>query len=148
VLTILAGRVTSITTPDSAVVATSYSGNTVTVSDQTGKLRKSVTDGLGRLIALRRPERFELSDSYDYDTLDNLITVSQGARHGSFVTIRWKRLSAATNPESGVVSYQYDSNGNLTQKTDAPQHNDDYVYDALNRVASRSYQNDPNSTRR
>ncbi len=46
------GRVTSVTTPDSAVVNTSYRGNTVTVSDQAGKQRKSVTDALGRLIQI------------------------------------------------------------------------------------------------
>src|SRR5438874_8720927 len=33
----LAGRVTSITTPDSAVVTTSYSANTVTVTNQASK---------------------------------------------------------------------------------------------------------------
>jgi YD repeat-containing protein len=43
------GRVTSVTTPDHAVVATSYGGNTVTVTDQAGRARKSVTDALGRL---------------------------------------------------------------------------------------------------
>ena len=46
------GRVKSIKTPDNAVVNTSYSGNTVTVTDQTAKARKSVTDGLGRLITV------------------------------------------------------------------------------------------------
>jgi YD repeat-containing protein len=45
----LAGRVISVTTPDGAVVTTSYAGNTVTVSDQANKQRKSVTDALGRL---------------------------------------------------------------------------------------------------
>ncbi len=44
------GRVISVTSADSAVVGTSYLGNTVTVSDQLGKQRKSVTDGLGRLV--------------------------------------------------------------------------------------------------
>ena len=34
------GRVTTVTTPDGAVVNTSYSGNTVTVTDQAGKARK------------------------------------------------------------------------------------------------------------
>src|SRR5438309_11628976 len=43
------GRVTSVTTPDNAVVNKAYSGNTVTVTDQAGKQRKSVTDALGRL---------------------------------------------------------------------------------------------------
>src|SRR5713226_9067497 len=43
------------------------------------------------------------------------------------------------NPESGTISYQYDNNGNLTQKTDARGVASTYVYDALNRATSRSY---------
>ncbi|HYR76177.1 MAG TPA: hypothetical protein VEM96_10075 [Pyrinomonadaceae bacterium] len=54
----LAGRVTTVTTPDSAVVTSSYSGNTVTVTDQAGKARRSGASDHG----LRRPERRELFD--------------------------------------------------------------------------------------
>jgi RHS repeat-associated protein len=45
----LAGRVISVTTSDSAVVTTAYSGARVLVTDQAGKQRISKTDGLGRL---------------------------------------------------------------------------------------------------
>jgi RHS repeat-associated protein len=142
-------RVTSVTTPDGAVVSTSYTANTVTVTDQTSKQRKSVTDGLGRLIQVYEdPAGLNYLTSYAYDTLDSLITVNQGAQTRSFVYDSLKRLSSATNPESGTVSYQYDNNGNLTQKTDArsPAIVTTYTYDALNRVASRSYQYDPSGT--
>ena len=44
------GRVISVTSPDNAVVSSSYSANTVTITDQAGKARKSVNDALGRLI--------------------------------------------------------------------------------------------------
>ena len=50
------------------------------------------------------------------------------------------------NPESGTVSYAYDDNGNLISKIDARSITTNYVYDSLNRVTSRTYQNDPNST--
>src|SRR5207237_5784589 len=40
---------------------------------------------------------------------------------------------------SGTVSYQYDENGNLTQKADARSVTTTYGYDALNRVISCSY---------
>lgn len=43
-------RVTSVTTPDNAVVAHAFSGNQVTITDQTGKQRRNVSDALGRLI--------------------------------------------------------------------------------------------------
>ncbi len=134
------GRMTSVTTPDSAVVTTSYSGNTVTVTDQAGKQRKSVTDGLGRLIQMYEdPNGLNYLTSYSYDTLDDLTAVFQGSQTRSFVYDSLKRLSSATNPESGTVSYQYDNNGNLTTKTDARAITSTYAYDALNRATTRSY---------
>jgi len=48
-------------------------------------------------------------------------------------------LLSATNPESGLIQYQYDNNGNLTQKTDARSITTTYTYDNLNRVKTRSY---------
>lgn len=156
----LAGRVISVTTPDSAVVSTSYSSNEVTVTDQAGKKRKSVTDGLGRLRkVIEDPTTggFNYETDYDYDTLDNLITVTQGSQTRSFTYDPLKRLITATNPESGTVCYGtvvssqcqsdgYDANGNLVYKTDARGVRTTYGYDALNRVISRGYSNDPANT--
>ncbi len=135
------GRMTSVTTPDSAVVSTAYSGSTVTVTDQAGKQRKSVADALGRLIQVYEdPAGLNYLTSYSYDTLDNLMTVSQGSQTRTFVYDSLKRLASATNPESGTVSYQYDNNGNLTQKTDARGVVTTFAtYDALNRPTTRSY---------
>src|SRR5260370_13132071 len=36
-----------------------------------------------------------------------------------FIYNSLKRLTSAANPESGTINYQYDNNGNLTQKNDA-----------------------------
>jgi YD repeat-containing protein len=52
-----------------------------------------------------------------------------------------KRLSSATNPENGTTSYQYDSQGNMIQKTLAGDVTTSYGYDAQNRVTSKSYGN-------
>jgi RHS repeat-associated protein len=143
----LAGRVISITTPDSAVVTTSYSGNTVTVTDQMLKKRKSVTDALGRLKEVYEdPTSLNYLTSYSYDVLDDLTTVVQGSQTRTFFYNSLKRLTSATNPESGTISYQYDNNGNLTQKTDARAVVTTYAYDALNRNKSVSYTNDPAGT--
>jgi RHS repeat-associated protein len=139
------GRVTSVTTPDSAVVSTSYSGNTVTATDQTSKARKSVTDGLGRLVQVYEdPSNLNYLTSYSYDTLDNLITVTQatptqGTQTRNFVYDSLKRLTSASNPESGAISYTYDPNGNLLTKTDARPVTATYAYDSLNRATTRSY---------
>jgi len=135
-------RVLTVTTPDNAVVATSYSGNTVTVTDQVGKKRKSVTDALGRLTEVYEdPLGLNYQTSYGYDVLDNLTTVTQHTQTRTFVYDSLKRLTSATNPESGTINYQYDSNGNLTQKTDARGISITYVYDALNRNTTVDYSN-------
>ena len=49
------GRITSATLQDGSGITTSYSGNTTTVTDPVGKIRKSVADGLGRLIEVDEP---------------------------------------------------------------------------------------------
>ena len=145
----LAGRVISVTTPDSAVVTSSYYANTVTVSDQTQKQRKSVTDALGRLKEVYEApndSNYNYLTSYGCDTMDNLTSVSQGTQTRTFAYDSLKRLTSATNPESGTINYQYDNNGNLTQKTDARGVVTTYAYDVLNRNTSIVYTNDPAGT--
>jgi len=153
------GRVTSVKTlADNAAVTTSYSGNTVTVTDQAGKDRQSTTDALGRLIqVVEDPGTGGLGyvTAYAYDQLDNLKTVTQGTRTRSFTYDSLSRLVRAANPESGTVLYNYDANGNLVLKIDprpggAPLPNCSipyagtnvascYEYDALNRPTLRDY---------
>ncbi len=150
-------RAISVTTADNAVVSTSYSGNTVTVTDQAGKVRRSVTDPLGRLVAIYEdPSGLNYLTSYDYDGLDNLIKVTQGSQQRFFMYDSLKRLIRARNPEQSTLAslnlsdpltgnsawsngYQYDANGNLTQKTDPRGVVSTYVYDPLNRNTTADY---------
>jgi RHS repeat-associated protein len=155
------GRIVSVVAPDNAVVKTAYSGNRVLVadqneSDQLRRKRISKTDALGRLRdlwevkvadgvteAVSFPNWPDVTagyhTSYDYDTLDNLMTVHQGTQTRSFIYDSLRRLSSANNLENGSVSYQYDENGNVRVKTDARGVSAHYSYDALNRVARRWY---------
>jgi RHS repeat-associated protein len=157
----LAGRIKTLTTPDLAVVKTDYNGARVLVTDQAGKQRLSRTDGLGRLTdvweitpsdsateAVPFPSHPEVAagyrTTYSYDALDNLIAVNQRVstdgtlQTRSFVYDGLKRLTSATNPESGNLLYTYDENSNLRTKTDARVIST-YTYDALNRVRTKSY---------
>jgi len=118
-----------------------YSGNTVTATDQAGKSRKSVSDGLGRLTQVfEDPAGLNYETDYTYDALDNLLTVNQ--KGGSTNSANWRtrtfnydllsHLLCASNPESssaacpaiatssytvGTTGYTYDSNGNMLTKT-------------------------------
>ncbi|HEX6649994.1 MAG TPA: hypothetical protein VF075_10650, partial [Pyrinomonadaceae bacterium] len=135
-------RVISVTTPDNAVSTSSYFGNSVTAYDQTGKQRKSVSDALGRLVqVVEAPNdaNFNYLTSYDYDVLDNLTTVTQGAQTRTFVYDSLKRLTYTINPENGQVDFQYDNNGNLLVKTDDRDVSMHLEYDALNRPTRRWY---------
>jgi len=150
------GRATKIKTPDNAQVLTSYGlaitgnqiGTVVTVTDQAGKQRRSITNALGQLMRVDEPndgnqlgaiDAPNQPTNYTYDILNNLTTVSQGVQTRTFVYDSLSRLKSATNPESGTISYNYDNNGNLTQKTDARLVQTTYVYDNLNRVTNRNY---------
>jgi RHS repeat-associated protein len=102
---------------------------------------------------------------YTYDPLDNLVCVEQ---HGGVTatgcssppssdsTSSWRvrrfsydslsRLTGATNPESGLISYTYDANSNVATKI-APKPNQTgtatvtttYSYDATNRLTKKTY---------
>jgi RHS repeat-associated protein len=138
------GRVTSVTTPDSAVISTSYLGNAVTVTDQASKVRKSVSDALGRTTSVYEdPSGLNYQTSYSYDTLDNLITVTQGVQTRTFGYDSLKRLTSVTNPESGTINFGYDNNGNLTSRLDARSITTTMAYDVLNRITSKSYNDSP-----
>jgi RHS repeat-associated protein len=161
------GRVISVTTQDNAVVGTSYSGNSVTVTDQAGKKRKRVTDALGRLIEVYEdPNGLNYQTSYLYDALDNLARVTQGGQQRFFMYDSLKRLIRADYPEQETLSalsitdpvtnhsnwsmkYEYDNNGNLTFKTDARGVVTEDRYDELNRLTTVLYringQPDPNT---
>ena len=158
------GRTTSVTTPDGSVVKTAYAGNRVLVEDQQHRIKINVSDVFDRLRELWEVTPADSATEavtfpgypavsagyvtrYGYDAIDNLTSVSQrfGAsgtnQTRSFAYDSLKRLIGTTNPESGTISRQYDSDSNLTQQTDARGIVTTYGYDALNRGTSVDYSN-------
>jgi len=145
---------------------TTYSGNTTTVTDQTGKSRKSVTDGAGRLTQVfEAPAGLNYETDYQYDALGNLLCAGQkGTSSGTFtncasIPAGWharnftydslSRLLTSNNPEVGTITYKYDLDTNcaspnsfiglLVSKTDARGIRTCAQYDALNRITQKSY---------
>lgn len=89
---------------------------------------------------------------YSYDGLGNLTQAnqigdgSQAARVRTFTYDSLSRLLTAQNPESGTITYNYDADGNMVQKTSpAPNQTGtatqaiSYCYDSLNRVTGKAY---------
>ena len=159
------GRTTKVTEPDGSTVQTTYSGNQTTVIDEVGNQRKTQADGLGRLTAVWEAPNatgYNYETDYQYDALGNLLcavqkgtdtttftncaTASATWRPRSFVYDSLSRLTSATNPESGNITYSYDLNGNLSTKV-APKPNQTgsatvtttNTYDKLNRLTKKSY---------
>jgi RHS repeat-associated protein len=159
------GRNSLITQPDNSQITSSYFGNCTTAIDEAGHSRRTCTDGLGRLTRVwEDPSGNNFETDYQYDALDNLLCVHQKGsdttadktctdpslpaawRPRNFVYDSLSRLTSATNPESGTITYKYDADGNLLQKT-SPQANQtgtatttiSYCYDALNRVTGKAY---------
>jgi YD repeat-containing protein len=133
-------------------VTSAYDANFTIVTDQAQKQRRSMTDGLGRLIRVDEPDlNSNLGTTtapnqpthYAYDVLGNLTEVTQSdsttTQLRTFVYSSLSRLTQATNPESGTITYKYGESGNLTVRTDARAVSTHYAYDALNRITRRWY---------
>ncbi|MFZ0869009.1 MAG: RHS repeat-associated core domain-containing protein [Candidatus Sulfotelmatobacter sp.] len=157
------GRVTSVSEPDHSVATTTYDqinanspGLCTTVTDEAGNSRQSCADGLGRLTSVWEAPTatgYNFETVYAYEALNDLLSVTEEGgstssnwRVRSFAYDSLSRLTSAANPESGTIAYAYDFNGNVTLKT-APLENQTgtstvqttYLYDALNRLTKKTY---------
>jgi RHS repeat-associated protein len=142
-------RTVSVSEPDGSIVTTSYAGNKVAVTDETGKQRTSQSDALGRLTAVWEDPgtapHLNYETDYQYDILNNLIRVDQKGnaptdstqwRSRTFTYDSLSRLVCAANPELwittcpaspsgpfpvGTTTYTYDAASNaLTKASPAP----------------------------
>ena len=137
-------------------ITTAYDALFTTVTDQSGKVRRSKVDALGRLVRVDEPSDAANTlgsqtsptqgTNYGYDVLGNLTSVTQGNQPRSFTYSSLSRLLHSSNPEAGVIDYEYDANGNLTRKIDprlvpntSIRRAITYDYDALNRLTTRTY---------
>jgi len=160
------GRTTKVTAPGSSTSA-SYSGNAQTVTDAFSRSTKYTYDAFHRLASVLEPNSNgtpTYETDYQYNAFDKLIQVDQwggangaaspGDRQRLFGYDGLGRLNSVTTPEGGTTTYSYVVNKALCagdvslpcSKTDARGVVTQYAYDALNRLTSKSYSNDPSTT--
>jgi RHS repeat-associated protein len=149
------GRVTQVTLPDIVTPSTNFvitnytgvtgqnPGNVTKVTDQVGRQRQSISDGLGRTAKVFEQDpstgNLTLETDYTYDMLDNLTQVNQGGQIRTFGYDAMSRVTSVTTPEAGTVTYQYDEFSHVTQRNDARGVQTIYSYDGLNRLYSITY---------
>jgi RHS repeat-associated protein len=119
-----------------------------TTLDEANVSRTSCMDGLGRLIRVVE-NGIPATTIYLYDTLDDLIGVSQqgqstcqigGVSYSRcFSYDSLKRLSSATNPESGTITYTYDDNSNLLTRKDGRNITTSFSYNGIDQVKTKQY---------
>jgi YD repeat-containing protein len=152
-------------------IGSSTTGTWVDSTDENGNDWQRTYDALGRMNLVLEPSGSSqaptMQTSYSYDVLGNLRSVTQNGQSGSTARSRsftydsLSRLIQAFNPESGWTCYGttggalpngsnctegYDGNGNVASKTDARGVTTNYIYDALNRILSKTYTNAPAGT--
>ncbi len=143
-------RIITVTTPDTAFVTTSYSGNSVTVEDQhdpndpdvskrVGRKRRSYTDALGRLTQVTEdPSGAAYQTYYTYDVLNNLVKVNQGSQNRYFLYDSLSRLVRARNPEQDVNGGLATSAAGTYSGLGNSQWTIGYVYDANGNLTSKT----------
>lgn len=138
-------RLVSVTAPGGAVTANAYAGADTTTTDPAGRVTIRREDSMGRLISVKQfrnaagPSGLE-ETTYQYNGLDLLTQVSQGAQTRTFNFDSIGRLRSASNVEkSGADSWSYDPAGNITTHTDPRSVVRTSTYDDLNRPLSTTF---------
>ena len=152
-------RLTLVTRPDGNTVQAVFSNNCVTVIDEAAKQRKMCLDALGRAVNTFEPDSTNAltwETDTSYDVFNNAIGITQ--KGGSTISTDWRtrtfafdglsRLTQSVAPESGTTNYFYTTSsgvlctGDVTQPcrvTDARAITKTFSYDALNRLAGKTY---------
>ncbi|HWX39559.1 MAG TPA: RHS repeat-associated core domain-containing protein [Blastocatellia bacterium] len=147
------GRATVVTLPDGNTVQTSYSGATLTETDQVGRKMQYQRDGLGRMTTATEQDssgNLTQSTSYAYDLLNNLTQVNQGGQTRAFkydalsrkLYDRMPEQSATINDGTGTMwssKYTYTTFNAISTRQDARGAVTTWGYDSLNRLTSLSY---------
>jgi YD repeat-containing protein len=137
------GRVILVTLPDSQTIQNTYTGNSVTITDQVNRKIKRETDGLGRLVKVTEQDvttgNLTQETTYSYNLLDKLTEVNQNNQLRKFNWDALGRLLYEKIPEQTATI----NDGTGTYWTSKYTYTDfnavETVKDARGVVATRSY---------
>jgi YD repeat-containing protein len=165
-------RVTSVSFPGGGVTSSEYAGRKIAVTDQAGRRRRQFADALGRVTELHEPDASgnlgpdnapAQATQYAYDTLNNLIKITQGAQTRYFKYDSLSRLTHERQVEQAAPHYLpdpltgndywshrllYNGQGLVTDAYDARNVHTQLAYDGLNRVSQISYAGETGGRRR
>jgi RHS repeat-associated protein len=139
------GRLVKQVQPDNSnQISSSYSGFTVTITDEAGKQVKYDYDAPGRILNAYEPDptngnALTVETSYTYTPLDKISTVTEGLQSRSYNYDLMGRTTSVTTPESGLVTFQFNLAGLTSQRSDARGVQTNYVYDGLSRLIGQNY---------
>jgi RHS repeat-associated protein len=100
------GRTTDIIKPDNNAIHTDYAGSAVTVTDETFRQRRSVSDGLGRLIEVDEPGAGAVATS-----ASGWVSISGNDQTGTSNLTITVPNSGFETPVIGAGSFQYGPTG-------------------------------------
>ena len=141
------GRVKRTTNPNASYVENTYDADTVFVRDELGRtttfnyLAFGDPDGERRLGDLVQPTSPGLKTFYEYNAAGRLTKTRQrNSTNPNDSLVRTYHynshnfLDSITTPEAGLMTFIYDSVGNIVSRKDATNQTTAYTYDGLNRL--------------
>jgi len=118
-------RKTKVTNPDGKSVTMKYEFGEMsglcyqtTVTDPAGNIKKTFTDGRGLTVAVvEKLKGNDIITKYEYDAMKQITAVIDHQLNRTTITYdKLGRRTSINNPDTGLVSYNFDSAGNLISK--------------------------------
>jgi RHS repeat-associated protein len=145
-------RTAAVASQDGGITATAYDGNATTVTDQAGKQRRSIMDGLGRLVEVDEPGPSSVvTKATGWVTVDgnelagDSGTVSISINGGGAYIYNYGATDTTGTIASGLANLINSSSGSLVQATASPSANISIVNFGFESPAVGTYQYNPSS---
>jgi RHS repeat-associated protein len=127
-------RITSTTEYGGGQTIYGYSGNTVTVTNDSRSVSKSY-NSQGEVTSVTDP-----AGTITYELAADGQPISITAPGNAVTTFAYdqtRRRTSLTDPSFGTTTYTYDSRGNMATETDADGNTCSYTYDSLDRIVEK-----------